>query len=89
MPSPGYFITVEGIDGSGKSTQARLLAERLSQEGELVTSVRDPGTTVLGERVRALLLEKSGSPPPDPFAEVALFLAARVQFCLLYTSRCV
>lgn len=79
MPPPGYFITVEGIDGSGKSTQARLLAERLSQEGELVTSVRDPGTTVLGERVRALLLEKSGSPPPDPFAEVALFLAARVQ----------
>jgi dTMP kinase len=75
----GFFISVEGIDGSGKSTQARLLADRLRRDGAAVTAVRDPGTTALGERIRALLLENSDSPPPDPLAEVALFLAARVQ----------
>ncbi|HUY58023.1 MAG TPA: dTMP kinase [Candidatus Micrarchaeaceae archaeon] len=75
----GFFITVEGIDGSGKSTQAQLLAKRLGQDGEDVTAARDPGSTALGERIRGLLLETSDGPPPDPFAEVALFLAARVQ----------
>ncbi|MGA7173527.1 MAG: dTMP kinase [Candidatus Dormiibacterota bacterium] len=75
----GFFITVEGIDGSGKSTQAQLLATRLGQVGEDVTTARDPGSTALGERIRGLLLETSGAPPPDPFTEVALFLAARVQ----------
>ncbi|MGC2191087.1 MAG: dTMP kinase [Candidatus Dormiibacterota bacterium] len=79
MPGPGFFISVEGIDGSGKSTQARHLGDRLREDGESVTAVRDPGTTALGERIRALLLENSAGPPPDPFAEVALFLAARVQ----------
>ncbi|MGH7643365.1 MAG: dTMP kinase [Candidatus Dormibacteria bacterium] len=78
-PGPGYFVSVEGIDGSGKSTQARLLADRLRQAGEAVAAVRDPGTTPLGERLRAVLLESSSDPPPEPFAEVALFLAARVQ----------
>lgn len=75
----GFFISVEGIDGSGKSTQARLLTGRLRQAGETVVAARDPGTTALGERIRAVLLENSGGTPPDPFAEVALFLAARVQ----------
>jgi len=76
---PGFFISVEGIDGSGKSTQARLLADRLRQEAEVVTAVRDPGSTALGERIRSLLLEHIGGLPPHPFAEVALFVAARVQ----------
>lgn len=76
---PGFFISVEGVDGSGKTTQAGLLAERLRRQGELVTLVRDPGTTRLGERVRAELLSHSEGAPPDPFAEVALFLAARIQ----------
>ncbi|HVC38965.1 MAG TPA: dTMP kinase [Candidatus Dormibacteraeota bacterium] len=76
---PGFFISVEGIDGSGKSTQARGLAERLEQLGERVTAARDPGSTALGERVRALLLTDSSGPPTAPLAEVALFLAARVQ----------
>lgn len=75
---PGFFVSLEGVDGSGKSTQASLLAARLREEGEEVTVVRDPGTTVLGERVRKLLLEKVVT-APDPFAEVALFLAARRQ----------
>jgi dTMP kinase len=78
-PVPGFFISVEGIDGSGKSTQARLLAGRLRQEGESVISIHDPGTTALGERIRALLLDKSEDAPPAPFSEVSLFLAARVQ----------
>jgi dTMP kinase len=75
----GFFVSVEGIDGSGKSTQARLLADRLRQEGESVSLLHDPGTTALGERIRALLLDQSGELPPAPFAEVSLFLAARVQ----------
>lgn len=79
MGGTGFFISVEGVDGSGKSTQARLLADRVRAGGDLVTAVRDPGTTHLGEQVRALLLDEAGAPPPDPFAEVALFLAARVQ----------
>lgn len=76
---PGFFISVEGIDGSGKSTQARLLAARLEREGESVTTARDPGTTPLGEGIRSLLLQDSGAPAPDPLAEVALFVAARLQ----------
>ncbi|MGC1185021.1 MAG: dTMP kinase [Candidatus Dormiibacterota bacterium] len=76
---PGFFISVEGIDGSGKSTQTRLLAERLQQEGESVREVHDPGSTALGERIRGLLLDQAGTTPPAPFTEVSLFLAARVQ----------
>jgi dTMP kinase len=79
VAGPGFFISVEGVDGSGKTTQAGRLAERLRHHGELVTLVRDPGTSRLGEQVRALLLEDSVGAPPAPFAEVALFLAARVQ----------
>jgi dTMP kinase len=75
----GFFISVEGVDGSGKTTQAGLLAERLRDQGELVTLVRDPGTTRLGERVRTQLLDDEEGAPPAPFAEVALFLAARIQ----------
>ena len=79
VAGPGFFISVEGLDGSGKTTQAGRLAERLRRQGELVTLVRDPGTTRLGEQVRTLLLGRSESSPPHPFAEVALFLSARVQ----------
>jgi len=76
---PGFFVSVEGVDGSGKTTQAGRLAERLKRQGESVTLVRDPGTTRLGERVRTQLLDQPEGAPPAPFAEVALFLAARVQ----------
>src|SRR5919204_1637267 len=70
------FITFEGVDGSGKSTQARLLAEQLRAEGREVVSTREPGGTGLGERVRELVL---GGDAVAPWAETALFAAARAQ----------
>ena len=70
------FITFEGVDGSGKSTQARLLAERLRSDGREVVSTREPGGTALGEQVRELLLH---SDEVAPWTEAALFSAARAQ----------
>ena len=70
------FITFEGVDGSGKSTQARLLAERLRSEGRDVVGTREPGGTQIGERIRELLLH---SERVAPWAEATLFSAARAQ----------
>lgn len=71
------FFSFEGIDGSGKSTQARLLSDALRQRGHRVVNVREPGGTALGERVRALLLDIQLN--VDPRAELLLFLSARAQ----------
>ena len=70
------FVTFEGIDGSGKTTQARLLAERLEREGLDVVLTREPGGTPLGEAVRDLVLHGEHV---APWAEVALYAAARAQ----------
>lgn len=66
------FISLEGIDGSGKSTQAKLLAEALGPETLLI---REPGGTEAAERIRTLLADPAVE--LDPFAELLLFLAAR------------
>ncbi len=70
------FVTFEGIDGSGKSTQAALLAETFEAEGREVVRTREPGGTEVGERVRAILLHGGDI---APWAEAALFAAARAQ----------
>ncbi len=70
-------MTFEGIDGSGKTTQAELLVAALRADGRTVVATREPGGTELGERVRALLLEHEVD--IAPWAEAALFAAARAQ----------
>jgi dTMP kinase len=70
------FVTFEGIDGSGKTTQAALLAEWAAAEGHEVVAVREPGGTPLGERIRELLLD---GPEMSGWAEAALFAAARAE----------
>lgn len=73
----GVLITIEGIEGSGKTTQCRMLADWLSARGYRVCQTREPDGTGLGEAVRAVF-EKDGA-APTPLAEVFLFLAARQQ----------
>jgi dTMP kinase len=70
------FITFEGVDGSGKSTQVRLLAELLRAEGRPVLETREPGGTEFGETVRELILAGGSL---APWAEALLFAAARAQ----------
>jgi dTMP kinase len=72
------FISFEGPDGSGKSTQARLLAQALRRQGHTVTETREPGGTPLGEQVRAVLLDPDG-PGTSPLAMAFLLSAARAQ----------
>lgn len=70
------FVTFEGVDGSGKSTQAALLVEHLTGLGRDVVATREPGGTLLGEKIRGLLLDGE---EPAPWAEAALFAAARAE----------
>lgn len=71
----GQFITIEGGEGVGKSTQARLLAERLRETGSVVVEVREPGGTPTGDRVREILL--------DP----AVTMSARTELLLYEAAR--
>jgi dTMP kinase len=69
------FITFEGLDGSGKTTQTELLAEAIRNAGREVVATREPGGTPLGEQIRGVLLHDEAS----PWAEAALFAAARAE----------
>jgi dTMP kinase len=70
------FVTFEGLDGSGKSTQAELLRARLESDGVDVVSTREPGGTELGEGLRDLVLHGGHL---DPWAEALIYVAARAQ----------
>ncbi|HSE48464.1 MAG TPA: dTMP kinase [Terriglobales bacterium] len=74
----GKFITIEGLDGCGKSTQLERLAAALRKQGLTVVTTREPGGTAIGENVRAVLLD-SRTAGLDPWAELALMFAARAQ----------
>ena len=73
----GVFISFEGLDGCGKTTQAALLAEAAAAGGREVVPVREPGGTAPGERIRSLLLDPGLA--IDPWAEALLYAAARAQ----------
>ena len=75
----GLFLVLEGVEGAGKTTQARLLEEWLKGLGLDVTATREPGGTALGEAVRAVLLDQSELEVP-PESELLLVLAARAAF---------
>jgi len=72
------FVTFEGIEGSGKSTHLRLLANALRSAGHTVVETREPGGTALGQALRELLLAPSAT-PPEPLAELLLYCADRAQ----------
>jgi dTMP kinase len=78
LKSPGIFITLEGIDGTGKSTQLRLLLRHLRAQGIRVRATREPGGTKLGNQIRKTLLS-SRTVKLAPLAELALIYAARAQ----------
>ncbi|MBZ5682597.1 MAG: dTMP kinase [Acidobacteriia bacterium] len=78
MSRRGKFITFEGLDGTGKSTQLRKLAAVLRAAGHKVVETREPGGTSTGERIRRVLLD-SGTAGLSPLAEMALMFASRAQ----------
>lgn len=77
MPQ-GFFLTFEGLDGSGKSTQLRKLAEWLEARGQSVVVTRQPGGTKIGDRIRGLLLD-SQTEGLSPIAELGLMFSDRAQ----------
>jgi dTMP kinase len=77
MPQ-GFFLTFEGLDGSGKSTQLRKLAQWLDSRGKSYTVTRQPGGTRIGDRIRALLLD-SRTEGLAPMAELGLMFSDRAQ----------
>lgn len=74
----GLFITMEGPDGSGKSTQIEAIRRFLEEKGERVIVTREPGGTQISEKIRALLLDRENV-EMDPMAEALLYAASRAQ----------
>jgi len=73
----GLFVTLEGIEGSGKSTQAKMLVSFLKAQGYKVLSLREPGATRLGEGIRGILLNPKSN--MSALSETLLYVAARAQ----------
>ena len=78
MSARGIFITFEGGEGVGKSTQIARLAARLEELGRTVVVLREPGSTAIGEQIRSVLLDPANT-ELDAFAELLLYEAARAQ----------
>ncbi len=78
MASKGLFITLEGVDGCGKSTQADLLVDALKAKSREVVRLRDPGSTRLSEKIRLMLLDPANKDMCDE-CELLLYEAARAQ----------
>ncbi len=74
----GFFLSFEGVDGSGKTTQLRRLVERLTRAGRDVVEAQEPGGTEIGRGIRRILLDKANS-HLDPQAELLLYFASRAQ----------
>ena len=74
----GKFITFEGSEGSGKSTQINLLRQYLESKGKKIIFVREPGSTTIGEKIRGVLLDVSNE-KMSPICEILLYMAARAQ----------
>lgn len=77
VPNRGRFITLEGPDGAGKSTQAQLVADTLRAHGKEVVTTREPGGTAVGNRLRQVLLDPQT--PLQPTTETLLMFAARAE----------
>ena len=75
---PGKFVTFEGVDGTGKTTQGRLLGQSLEADGIKVLILREPGGTAISEKIRDILLDASQNKMTAE-TEVLLFEAARAQ----------
>ncbi len=75
----GFFLTFEGLDGSGKSTQLRKLCAVLRARGLEVRELRQPGSTAFGDRLRSVVLEAKQGEPIAPLAELAVMFADRAQ----------
>jgi dTMP kinase len=74
----GKFLVLDGPDGCGKSTQTRMLSQWIAEQGVDVVSYRDPGTTLVGEKIRDILLDTAHAGMGDN-VEVLLYMAARAQ----------
>ena len=78
-PEKGFFITFEGSEGTGKTTQIQRLAMRLEENGRQVVVTREPGGTPLGEKIRHLLMHSKSGANMVPRTELLLFEASRAQ----------
>ncbi|MFO7636872.1 MAG: dTMP kinase [Clostridia bacterium] len=74
----GFFISIEGLDGSGKTTQIEAIKKHLENKGLDVIFLREPGGTEIGEKIRHILLD-AGNKEMDPVAEMLLYAASRAQ----------